>query len=402
MSYIINKTTGEILVTILDGTADGPTVNPGLNSSDIDLFGKNYQIFGERLNENFIRLLQNFSSTTQPSKPLQGELWYDLNTSLLKIYTGTSFIPVSPVVVSSSAPTATVIGAQWWDQTNRQGYIWNGDSWTLIGPSYKYTDGTSGAIVETVQDIFGNSHTVTKFYQQNNVIAITSYDTAFTLAAVSAVTGFSIISPGITLATGVSNEIVITGSATNAKSLGNVVAANYARTDIVPTFTSNIQVSNGNIVIDSAPTGAARYYNTVSGGNISLWPTVSGTSTRALSIWGADGSTNVNYNLNVNGTVATIGRDLVVGGNVTVYGLTSTGTTGTGSFVFDQSPALTGIPLAPNAALGTVTAQIATTAFVNTAIATSTSGLWQGSHKIVSASTPDNAAGSIGDFWFQI
>jgi hypothetical protein len=402
MSYVINKTTGEIIVTILDGTADGPTVNPGLNSTDIDLFGKNYQVFGERLNENFIRLLQNFSSTTQPAKPLQGELWYDLNTNLLKIYTGTSFIPVSPVVVANSAPATTVIGAQWWDQANRQGYTWNGTSWTLIGPSYKYTDGKSGAIVETVQDIYGGSHTVTKFYQQNNVIAISSYDAAFTLAPVSAVNGFSIVSPGLTLATGVANEMVITGSATNAKSLGNIAAANYARTDIVPTFTSNVLIAGGNIAIDSAPTGAARYYNTVTGANISLWPTVAGVSTRALSVWGADGSTNVQYNLNVNGAVATIGKDLVVGGNVTVYGTTSAGATGTGSLVFDQSPTLTGTPIAPTAAQGTVSTQIATTAFTNTAIATSSYGPWQGSHKYISSSAPNGATGNVGDFWFQI
>ena len=402
MSYIINKTTGEILLTILDGTADGPDINPGLNTTDIDLFGKNYPIFGEKLNENFIKLLQNFSSTVQPAKPLQGELWYDLNTSLLKIYTGSAFIPVSPVIVSNTAPSTTVIGAQWWDQTNRQVYMWSGDTWTLVGPSYKYSDGKSGAIVETVQDIFGSTHTVTKFYQQNNVIAISSYDAAFTLAPVSAVTGFSVISPGLTLATGVANEIVVTGAATNAKSLGNIAAANYARTDITPTFNANVQIGGGTISIDSAPTGTARYYNTVTGANISLWPTVSGVSTRAFSIWGADGSTNVLYNLNVNGAITTIGKELVVKGNVTVYGLTSTGTTGTGNFVFSASPTLTGTPLAPTAAQGTVTTQLATTEFTNTAIATSSYSPWQGSHKFISSSAPSGSSGNIGDFWFQI
>ena len=196
--------------------------------------------------------------------------------------------------------------------------------------------------------------------------------------------------------------MLVTGTATNAKSLGNVVAANYARTDIIPTFTSNIVVANGNISIDSAPNGAARYYNTVNGGNISLWPTIGGTSTRALSIWGADGSTNVLYNLNVNGALTTIAGNISIGGNVAVYGITTSGATGQGKFVFDTSPTLTGTPLAPNAAIGTVTAQIATTAFVNTAIGTSTSGLWQGSHKTVSTSAPDNGVGNIGDFWFQI
>jgi hypothetical protein len=184
--------------------------------------------------------------------------------------------------------------------------------------------------------------------------------------------------------------------------LGNVVAANYARTDIIPTFTSNIIVANGNIAIDSAPTGAARYYNSVNGGNISLWPTIGGTSTRAFAIWGADGSTNVNYNLKVNGALTTIGKDLVVNGNVTVHGTTSGGATGIGKFVFDASPTLTGTPTAPTAAQGTINTQIATTAFTNTAIATSSLAPWQGSKRYISTVAPDNSFGSVGDFWFQV
>ena len=34
MSYLINKTTGELLITLLDGTADGPDINSGANSAD--------------------------------------------------------------------------------------------------------------------------------------------------------------------------------------------------------------------------------------------------------------------------------------------------------------------------------------------------------------------------------
>jgi hypothetical protein len=58
-------------------------------------------------------------------------------------------------------------------------------------------------------------------------------------------------------------------------------------------------------------------------------------------------------------------------------------TTGTGSVVFSASPTLTGTPLAPTANSGTNTTQIATTAFVTTAVTASIpSGLislWSGS-----------------------
>ena len=72
MAYAINTTDGQVLIQILDGTADGPSINPGANSADVDLFGKNYPLYGEFLNENFVKLLQNFANATPPSKPLKG------------------------------------------------------------------------------------------------------------------------------------------------------------------------------------------------------------------------------------------------------------------------------------------------------------------------------------------
>lgn len=51
-------------------------------------------------------------------------------------------------------------------------------------------------------------------------------------------------------------------------------------------------------------------------------------------------------------------------GHQTIEGVTSTGATGTGKFVFDASPVLTGTPTAPTAALGDNSTNIATTAFV--------------------------------------
>ena len=161
MSYTINRTdqNGAILVTIVDGTADGPDINPGLNASDVDLFGKNYPTYGQDLNQNFIRLLQNFANSTPPIKPLTGELWYDTTTGLLKVFNNTSYVPVSPVVVANTAPSTTTVGSQWWDYTNQQLNIWNGTSWTTTGPAYKYSNlGISGVAVEAINDTVGGSH----------------------------------------------------------------------------------------------------------------------------------------------------------------------------------------------------------------------------------------------------
>ena len=60
MAYTVNKTDGTVLATVLEGTAD-------TSSSSLVLIGKNYANYGEKLNENFVKLLENFAYSTEPS-----------------------------------------------------------------------------------------------------------------------------------------------------------------------------------------------------------------------------------------------------------------------------------------------------------------------------------------------
>ena len=53
--------------------------------------GKNYAGYGEIQNENFLHLLENFASGTQPTRPLGGQIWFDTSPSKLKFYDGTKF-----------------------------------------------------------------------------------------------------------------------------------------------------------------------------------------------------------------------------------------------------------------------------------------------------------------------
>jgi hypothetical protein len=100
MSYIINKTNGNVLVTqgmnsgtLLDGTVDS---NTGLN-----LIGRNYPNYGEKQNENFVRLLENFAGSVPPTvslsalNTLTGTTWYDTSAGILKVYDGANWNSVS-------------------------------------------------------------------------------------------------------------------------------------------------------------------------------------------------------------------------------------------------------------------------------------------------------------------
>jgi hypothetical protein len=77
MAYTINNTAGATLVTLADGTIDTVT-------TDIALFGKGYAGFGERLNENLVKMLENFANTSAPANKQKGQLWYDTLNNQIK------------------------------------------------------------------------------------------------------------------------------------------------------------------------------------------------------------------------------------------------------------------------------------------------------------------------------
>ena len=205
MSYIINKTDGSVLTTILDGTTN--------TSTGLTLIGRNFTNYGDAQNENFVKLLENFADTVPPTQstlaltPLTGTLWYDTGNKLLKVYNGANFSPVSQRIVANTSPTAISIGDQWYDSTNKQLFSWSGNAWQLVGPAYTESEGLSGTQVSLLNDNLAQPHTVVEEYANNQLISIASYDT-FTLQY--AYNGFTGITQGLNLA----NNLVVSDSLT--------------------------------------------------------------------------------------------------------------------------------------------------------------------------------------------
>jgi hypothetical protein len=157
MSYRLNKTDGTLLTELIDGKIDN-------TSTDLTFIGKNYQGFGEFLNENFIKLLENFANVSAPSKPIKGQVWFDTTVDRLKVYDGSTFRSTDSSVISGSAPLEPVTGDIWIDSTKNQMYFWDGTDWILIGPVYDKTQGLSGLKVETVKDTFGLNKVIVKVF----------------------------------------------------------------------------------------------------------------------------------------------------------------------------------------------------------------------------------------------
>ena len=252
MAYQINKTDGTIIATVADGQVDNL-------STDITLIGKNYSGFGEALNENFIKLLENFASTTRPTAPIKGQIWFDSTENKLKVYSGTAFVPVSSATISNTQPSTLGVGDLWFNDTDKQLYFFDGDDTILLGPAYSESQGRSGFIVSSVLDTLNQTRVITTLYNNGILLGIFSKD-AFTPK--NAIEGFS-GSIGIGFNQGTLSNIKFDVTATNAENLGNVEATTYARRDTSNSFTGQIRINTnlglvfgsgdqGNIFVDAS------------------------------------------------------------------------------------------------------------------------------------------------------
>ena len=224
MAYTINKYDGSQVTVVADGTID--------NTLDIKLIGKNYAGYGEVQNENLVFLLENFANTTQPSKPVRGQIWFDSGTRKLKFYDGTKFRTTGGAEISATAPTGLTTGDFWYDTTNDQLYAWNGVEFILIGPQGVSGSGTTQMLSRSVLDDQSVGHAIIEAIVNDKTVFIISKD-AFTLSSINPITGFTSIKKGTTLAyspTGVTaTDDRFWGTATDADRLGGFLASDYVR-----------------------------------------------------------------------------------------------------------------------------------------------------------------------------
>ncbi len=170
MSYNLNKTDGTLLTELVDGILD-------TNTTDISLVGRNYTGYGEFINENFIKMLENFANPNSPVAPLKGQLWYDTSESKLKVFDGTDFQSAAGSFISETFPSGPVAGDTWFSTDDKQFYLYDGLTWTLIGPAYSRLQGKSGVITDTIFDTDLNSKTVLKVFVNEILQAVIAGET---------------------------------------------------------------------------------------------------------------------------------------------------------------------------------------------------------------------------------
>ena len=316
MAYTITTTAGATLASIADGTVNS-------TNTSLTLIGKNYAGYGIFLNENYIKLLENFYNSSAPTAPLAGQLWYDSTNALLKVYNGTIWKPISSSASGTSQPASPVTGDLWYDSANAQLKVWSGSAFITVGPSYTTTSGTSGAVVETILDSGSASHVVVKFYISNTVVAILSKDSTFTPG--TSISGFTTIVPGFNLSSAISGAF-FTGTVSTAATLSGITAGQFLRSD--QAASSAYAVTVGSLLVGSDLTvatssGDVSVRNGTSNKNLDLFINKGGVDTKAIGITGTTGAVAIPGALTVTSTTAlngviTLGANMLPSGNVTI------------------------------------------------------------------------------------
>jgi hypothetical protein len=233
MAYVINKFSGQQLVVLSDGTLDTTT--------SLGLVGRNYVGYGEVQNENFVFLLENFSNTAPPARPLKGQTWFNATSNILHVYDGSKWTIVGSAILSNSPPPEPSPGALWLktEQNINTLNVWTGTEWRFIGPESVQGFGSTRARTGSLDDTVGDPRPVI-FLETDGVVFAICTSAAFAISTNTPVTGFgNNLQIGINLSATAKINGSITGNAGTATQLETARLING-----VPfNATSNINIS---------------------------------------------------------------------------------------------------------------------------------------------------------------
>ena len=290
-------------IVVQDGFVDSTQLS-------INLVGRNSPGYGQAFAENFVHMLENFSSSTPPGNALTGQLWYDASDKTLKVLNG-QWYPVGGVFRQGEQPTNANPGDLWVDTSKQQMYIINQTNEAiLVGPNYSGTTRT-GLYATTSTDIYGSVHDIVINYINDNPIEVISADSFVPLNVID---GFASIKAGVNLSTknlGTFQSPLYSqfnGTAYAANNLvqtsGVINANSFVRNDIAQTLNgvitfgqdSGIQIGNvPTFVLKKAHDYEATFLNTYAGGQgVFRFSNInSGVTKQLLELHGADGIVRV-------------------------------------------------------------------------------------------------------------
>lgn len=329
----------------------GPTRNN--YDTSLDLVGPGYVNYGQSIAQDFLKLLENFSSPNAPINPIEGQLWYDTsnpNRKVLRINNGATnssrWPSANGIYQQANDPSVEysqnlVDGDVWVDTGNTQLKIRYGDAWTLVGPNVSTGNAKTGNETVNLISNTGDTYPVILNWVNGKVVEIISYNN-FTPRTV--IDGFGTLAAGINLTNRVSAKY--NGLADRAKALeispGVTILATEVLKNKIPAATR--QTHQGTLVVES-PQGLIvkrsagfemQVYTTSSGGVINYENSNSalkvGIYNRSyIKFNGTNGNVGINTStvgsevLSVNGAATFKDYITITSANSTTVGLSVTG-----------------------------------------------------------------------------
>lgn len=152
--YTLNWTSNALKspITLTGGSQDS-------TSTSLTLTGKGSINWGEPLQENLLRILENFAATTEPAHPTAGQLWFEPTYQTLFLCydvdgfgtpSWTQIYSISNVTLTT-APTNPTVGQLWFDTNTVTLKHWSGSAWTSIYSTTSLTTETEPTSPSTGQ-----------------------------------------------------------------------------------------------------------------------------------------------------------------------------------------------------------------------------------------------------------
>jgi len=238
-----------------------PSANTGsgINNYDtsLSLVGPGYPNYGLAYAQNFLNLLENFSSPYAPENAIEGQLWYDTSIPGRKVLrvsngsdTSSRWPAASGIFTQNNDPyiqyqETVAEGDLWVDTANSQLKLRYGTEWKIVGPTISSGSDKTGPEATTLTDTNNIEQPVILNWSNGKVVEIISY-TSFTPKRV--IEGFSSISTGTNLTTRVNaryNGIVTKADSLVLTSNSSLRATDFLRNNIAS------QIHTGTFIVNS-------------------------------------------------------------------------------------------------------------------------------------------------------
>ena len=248
------STKAEFLVApyTIDGPTNphNPTPAPGASAAhtSIRFPGKGLVDYGEIVCNSILNMLENFAATRPPEFPTSGQLWYDLTTGYLRVWTGTVW-QATQILPSDTDPVPAAIptepdqyvplpdGTLWYNTVTDKLHQRQGSGWVEVTGAYVMS---AGDVMSGNLDM-GGAHTVT-----NLAAPISTTDAATKLYVDSTTASFVTDTYMWPIANVIGLQGILDTIDADIGSLQVEIAANTAATDaVVADMSDKLSKTNG-------------------------------------------------------------------------------------------------------------------------------------------------------------